>query len=607
MCGIAGYTGSGPALPALLDGLARLEYRGYDSAGVALAGPGGTDVARAVGNLASLRARLDAAEGLSGHAGTAGIGHTRWATHGRVEERNAHPHTSGPVSLVLNGIVENYLALRGSLEADGHELASDTDAEVACALIASLYDGDLGAAVRAASLRMEGHYAFAAMSTSEPGLLAAYRKECPLVIGRGDGEQMLSSDASGFIARTRRAQYLHDGDLALLTPEGVSITCERRRRARRTVETLEWEAAAAEKGGHDTFMAKEIHEQPLALRHTLAGRVHGDGECRLELDEAPLRAARRVTIVACGTSWHAGLIAKHAIERWARIPVDVDVASEYRYREPVVGPGDLVIGVTQSGETADTLAAMRLASRAGAHVIAVTNMEGSAAVRAASQPLLTRAGAEVGVAATKTFTAQVAALLMLGLRLGRLSGALDAGRARELGLELAAVPAKIEAMLPALEAEARQAAGALDGSSFFLFLGRGPGVAVAQEGALKLKEISYIPSDAYAAGEMKHGPIALLSDRTPVICVAAAGQAAAKLASNVQEVRARGAHVIAVSSPSARGALEADLCLEVPDADEMISPLLSVVALQLLSYCIARSRGLNVDQPRNLAKTVTVE
>jgi glucosamine--fructose-6-phosphate aminotransferase (isomerizing) len=623
MCGIVGYVGQRPAQEILLAGLQKLEYRGYDSAGISvIASEDEIESVRAVGNLANLKAAIDAQDAeeegsrpvaVATRAGTTGIGHTRWATHGRVNESNAHPHfdTTNRVHVVVNGIVENYLALKQRLADTGAQFTSETDAEVIAHLIAfHLASGSLVDAVRAAYAELEGHFAFVAMRLDEPDVLVGARKECPLIVGRGDGETFLASAIPAFLAHTRKVQYIENGELVVVTPEGTTFMTPEGDELARDVVEIDWDEETAEKGGYETFMLKEIHEQADAVAETIADRtVRPDGVDLAEeasFDEELLRDVNRIIIVACGTSYHAGLIGRYAIEEWARLPVEMDIASEYRYRNPVVGPGDLVIGITQSGETADTLAAMRLARERGAKVVAITNVMGSQATRDSDGVLYTRAGLEIGVAATKTFVCQVAVIYLLALRLAELRGTLDVEARTRLISELKRVPHEIDALLENLDLSA--VAQQHYRREFFLYLGRHVGLPVALEGALKLKEISYIPTDAYAAGEMKHGPIALLDESTPVVCIATDSPILDKVVSNVQEVRARGAHVIAIAS---EGNIEigehAEEVIRVPELDWMLQPLLAVVPLQVLAYEIARLRGLNVDQPRNLAKTVTVE
>jgi glutamine---fructose-6-phosphate transaminase (isomerizing) len=629
VCGIVGYVGRRPAREFLLDGLKKLEYRGYDSAGISLIVDDRIEAVRSVGNLSALQAKLDldareraGADSRAAAAvlaepqplATTGIGHTRWATHGRVTEENAHPHydSEDRVHVVVNGIVENYIALKERLIAAGNVFTSETDAEVIAHLIAAHYDGDLAAAVRTAYGELEGHFAFVAMSLEEPDTLVGARKACPLVVGRGEGEQFIASAVPAFLAQTRSVQYLENDEIVVLRPGGVTILTSSGEPVERAVERIDWDEATAEKGGFETFMLKEIHEQADAVAETIADRVaRGDGvdlDERDALDEAILAGAKRIVVVACGTAYHAGLIGRYAIEEWARLPVEMDIASEYRYRNPVVGPGDLVIGISQSGETADTLAAMRLARERGATVLAITNTMGSQATREADGVLFTRAGLEIGVAATKTFVSQVAVVYLLGLRLAQLRGTLAPERVAGLVAEIKRLPHCIDQVIADVGPRIGQVADDHWQKEFFLYLGRHVGLSVALEGALKLKEISYIATDAYAAGEMKHGPIALLDDSTPVVCIATDSPVLEKMVSNMQEVRARGAHVIAnTTEGDNRLSSHVDVAIPVPAVDWMLQPILAVIPLQLLAYEIARRRGLNVDQPRNLAKTVTVE
>jgi glutamine---fructose-6-phosphate transaminase (isomerizing) len=613
MCGIVGYVGHRPVQEILLAGLEKLEYRGYDSAGISVHADGRLDSVRAVGNLSALHEAVAAGAGavaVLAPPATSGIGHTRWATHGRVCEENAHPHfdTDNRVHIVVNGIVENYMELKQELLADGVEFTSETDVEVMAHLIARELEGadDLVDAVRAAYARLRGHYAFVAMSVEEPGVLVGARKECPLIVGRGEGEQFVASGIPAFLAHTRQVQFIENDEIVVLRSDGVEFLTAGGAPIERAVESIDWDDEQAEKGGYETFMLKEIYEQADAVAETIADRTaRPDGVDLPELDDAMLRDCRRIVIVACGTSYHAGLIGRYALEEWARVPVELDIASEYRYRNPIVGAGDLVIGITQSGETADTLAAMRLARSRGANVLAVTNIMGSQATRDADGVLFTRSGLEVSVAATKTFTAQVAAMYLLALRMAELRGSLGIERRRELVGEIKRLPHAIAEVLEAGAEAIDRVAERFKDCAFFLYLGRHAGLPVCLEGALKLKEISYTATDAYAAGEMKHGPIALLGEGTPVVVVATDSPVLDKVVSNMQEVRARGATVIAVGGEAA--APHADVLLRVPEADWMLQPLLAVIPLQLLAYRIARLRGLNVDQPRNLAKTVTVE
>jgi glucosamine--fructose-6-phosphate aminotransferase (isomerizing) len=619
MCGIVGYVGERPCLDLLVAGLEKLEYRGYDSAGISIVEDDRIDSVRAVGNLANLRAAVEeqvengGAVAVAAPVATTGVAHTRWATHGRVTEENAHPHgdCSDRIHIVLNGIVENHAELRRELADQGHRFSSETDAEIVAHLIERNYDGDLAEAVRASFAELRGHYAFVAMHAGEPDRLVGARRECPLVAGVGEGEAFLASAIPAFLAETRAAVAIENDEIVTIESSRVTITDADGRPVEREPEEISWDEAAAEKGGYETFMLKEIHEQADAVAETIADRLPGEDGVdlsELELDEEFLRGLRRIVIVACGTSYHAGLVGRYAIEEWARVPVEMDIASEYRYRNPVIDASDLVIGITQSGETADTLAAMRLARENGAKVLAIANVMGSQATRDADTVLYTRAGPEVSVAATKTFVAQVAAMYLLGLRLAELRGTLPPERLRELVAELKRIPSKIETTLAAVEEPAREIAATHSEHEFFLYLGRHIGLPVCLEGALKLKEISYIPTDAYAAGEMKHGPIALLDSSTPVICVATESPVLGKVLSNVEEVRARGAATIAISTQGCERVSEvADQTIEVARTDWILQPIVAILPLQLLAYDIARARGLNVDQPRNLAKTVTVE
>jgi glutamine---fructose-6-phosphate transaminase (isomerizing) len=661
VCGIVGYVGPRPARELLLLGLTRLEYRGYDSAGIAVLVGDQVQAARAVGNLDALRAKLEAGGGANGADGAAhgpalGIGHTRWATHGRVSEANAHPHfdSAGRVHVVVNGIVENYLALKERLLAQGNVFSSETDAEVIAHVVAEHYRGDLASAVRQAFTELDGHYAFVAMSPEEPHTLVGARRECPLVVGRGEGEQFVASAIPAFLSETRSVQYLENGEIVVLSPEGATITTASGEEVTRPSQLVAWDQETVEKGGFESFMLKEIYEQADAVAETISGHIHSEHGVELgiegDLQERQLAEVGRIVIVACGTSYHAGLIGRYAIEEWARVPVELDIASEYRYRNPVIGARDLVIGISQSGETADTLAAMREARERGADVLAITNVAGSQATRESDGVLFTQAGLEIGVAATKTFVCQVALIYLLGLRLAELRGTLPGARVAELVGELRRLPHRIAELIGPLANLAAPYDGAHDGAAelaangsahvaaernrdgprgdgadaafaqvmrvaeehggkeFFLYIGRHIGLPVALEGALKLKEISYIATDAYAAGEMKHGPIALLDDSTPVVCVATDSPVLEKMISNMQEVRARGACVIALTGAEQdRVRPHADVAIAIPAVDWMLQPLLAVIPLQMLAYAIARRRGLNVDQPRNLAKTVTVE
>ncbi|HLW94614.1 MAG TPA: glutamine--fructose-6-phosphate transaminase (isomerizing) [Solirubrobacteraceae bacterium] len=619
MCGIVGYVGNRPAQDIILGGLRKLEYRGYDSAGMSLLEDGEIQTVRAVGNLDHLEAELESRAGGTATAtlvrpATIGIGHTRWATHGRVSVQNAHPLAADEsrIHVVVNGIVSNYMELRTQLLQSGCVFATETDAEVIAHLIATNYSDDLADAVIQTLDRLDGYFAFVAMALEEPHVLVGARRECPLVVGRGEEESFLASALPAFLAHTNRIQYIENGEIVVLRAGSVEIRDAAGAPREREIETIEWDEETAEKGGYETFMLKEIHEQTDALAETIADRTASGHSVDLSdsevFDEDILRGVERVTFIGCGTAYHAGLLGRAAIEAWARLHVEVDVASEYRYRSPILGPGDLVVGISQSGETADTLAAMRLARERGARVIALTNTMGSQATRDSDAVLLTRAGLEVGVAATKTFTAQVAAVFMLALRLAELRETLPAERIAELVAQLRHMPELVEELLERVGPAVEEAAEWCWQAPFFLYIGRQEGVAVALEGALKLKEIAYVSTDAYASGEMKHGPIALLDEQTPVVAVATASPVLSRVVDNIETVQARGAKVIAITTEGdATVAPHVATAIPVPATDPMFQPLLATIPLQLLAYSVARRRGLNVDQPRNLAKTVTVE
>ena len=608
MCGIIGYVGTRPCQDLLLAGLERLEYRGYDSAGLALREDGALGYVRAVGNLQCLK---DAA-GNNGSAATTGVGHTRWATHGKVAIENAHPLTGcdhDRLAVVLNGIVENYRELREALIAEGHEFSSETDAEVVAHLIEQRYEGDLAAAVRAAFRALEGHFTFVALHHDEPDMLVGVRCETPLVVGIGAGEMFLASNAAAFLDETRLVQFPDNGDIVAVTPAGVTFTRPDGTVVEREPLTLDWDMETAEKGGYETFMLKEIYEQPEAVRETIGDRAR-HGRLVLEglgMDDEALRALRRIVIVACGTAYHAGVVGRYAIEEWARIPVEHDVASEWLYRRPVIDPGTLVIGISQSGETRDTVNAMTLARECGAHTVAITNMMGSQITREVDSVLYTRCGLEMAVASTKTFTAQVSLLFLVALKLAGIRGTLPAEELEFIVDAVFELPEKMRFFLDG-DHPIDEVAERYSERPFFLYLGRNIGLPVALEGALKLKEISYIPTEAYSAGEMKHGPIALLDEDTPVVCVATDIHVYDKIVSNIQETRARGAHVIAIATDGNEDIQHhADDVIYVPKTPNFLQAVLAALPLQLLAYRIARRRGLNVDQPRNLAKTVTVE
>jgi glutamine---fructose-6-phosphate transaminase (isomerizing) len=609
VCGIIGYVGSRAAKGLLLQGLERLEYRGYDSSGLALHESEGLEYLRAVGNLGFLKK----AAGSNGSTSNHGLGHTRWATHGAVSERNAHPLTGcedSRLAIVLNGIVENYRELKASLEAEGHSFKSETDAEVVVHLLERHYDGDLVAAVRATYGELEGHFAFVVIHDDHPDLLVGTRRQCPLVVGVGDGEMFLASSIAAFLRETRSVQLIEDGEVVAITPEGARFFAEVGEVEHKDIEPVDWDDESAEKGGYETFMLKEIYEQPEAVRETIGDRARR-GKLVLEgigLSELEIQNLRRIVIIACGTAYHAGVVGRYIIEEWARIPVEPDIASEWRYRNPVLSKDTLVIGISQSGETADTIAAMQLARQQGARTLAITNLMGTQITREVDSVLYTRAGLEIGVAATKTFTAQVALLSLLALKLAQVRRTIPEDEIEFILEELYDLPAKMEQFLdgnhPIEEIAERH-----HQKPFFLYLGRHIGLPIALEGALKLKEISYIPTEAYSAGEMKHGPIALLDSETPVVCVATDQKVIyEKVVSNIQEVRARGAQVIAIATDGNEDIQHhADDVIYVPRTPAFLQAVLAVLPLQLLAYRIARLRGLNVDQPRNLAKTVTVE
>jgi glutamine---fructose-6-phosphate transaminase (isomerizing) len=609
MCGIIGYVGPREAKPLLLGGLERLEYRGYDSAGIALREEDGLDFVRCVGNLQRLKQQA----GSNGSHSRHGLGHTRWATHGAVNDENAHPLTGcedSKLAIVLNGIVENYRELKESLVADGHTFTSQTDAEVVAHLIERHYGGDLAEAVQGAYEQLEGHFSFVVIHGDHPDLLVGARCQTPLVVGVGDGEMFLASSIAAFLRETRRVQFIEDGEIVAITPAGATFLESDGAVREAEVMEVDWDDESAEKGGYETFMLKEIYEQPESVRETIGDRVR-HGELVLEslgLTETELRNLRRIVVVACGTAYHAGVVGRYVIEEWARIPVEPDIASEWIYRNPVLSKDTLVIGISQSGETRDTVNAMKLAKASGARTLAITNLMGTQITREADAVLYTRCGLEVGVAASKTFTAQVALLCLVALKLAQVRKTLPADEIEFILDRLYELPEKIEAFLDG-DHPVEEIAQRFHDKQFFLYLGRHIGLPVALEGALKLKEISYIPTDAYSAGEMKHGPIALLEEGTPVVVVATDQKGIYdKVVSNIQETRARGAHVIAIATDGNEDIQHhADDVIYVPRSPAFLQSVLAVVPLQLLAYRIARLRGLNVDQPRNLAKTVTVE
>jgi glutamine---fructose-6-phosphate transaminase (isomerizing) len=625
MCGIVGYVGKKRVVPVIIDGLKKLEYRGYDSAGIAVAGNGAGEmqVRRAEGKLRN----LEEAVRLKPLEGTYGIGHTRWATHGRPTEENAHPHRdcTGKIVVVHNGIVENYLALKKKLIEEGHKFSTETDTEVIAHLIEKnfLHHGNghrpsLEEAVRKTVKQLTGVFALAVISQEEPNKIVAARNGPPAVIGLGDDEYFVASDVPALLPHTRDLFFLHDGDLAVITPSGVQLTDFDGNPVKREVQHVTWDPIMAEKGGFKHFMLKEIHEQPRAVRDTTLGRVSLDsGKVfleEMEVTEDELRNVQKINIAACGTSWHAALAGKFMIERLARIPVDVDYASEWRYRDPIISSKEITLLITQSGETADTIAAQREAKAKGSKTLAICNVVGAMIAREAAGTIYTHAGPEIGVASTKAFTAQLTALFLLALYLGELRGTTSTEEAKKYIDELLKIPHKLESLLARdeeCEALAKQYYRVQD----FLFLGRGIHYPIALEGALKLKEISYIHAEGYPAGEMKHGPNALIDENLPVVMVATQDTRDPnsvlryeKTMSNVKEVKARGGKVIAIATEGDEEIRESvDHVLYVPHAPELLLPILEVVPLQLLAYHIAVRRGCDVDQPRNLAKSVTVE
>ena len=614
MCGIVGYTGLDTAKDILVSGLKRLEYRGYDSAGVALelerAGGASIDVFRRVGKVAGLESELAHVD----HESTCGIGHTRWATHGRPSTANAHPHTScdGRIAIVHNGIIENFAELREELEGRGHVFTSDTDTEVFAHLIEEAYAeaGDLMEAVRVATTRVVGAYGLAVVCADEPGAIAVARKDSPIIIGRGERGSYVASDVIAMIDATRDVVVLEDGQFALLTPEGISYTNVEGNPIEPATTHIDWDIDMAEKGGYPDFMLKEIHEQPRVVRDTLVGRMVG-GE--LNIDELGLTMEEldlidRVYVIACGTSYHAGLIAKNLIEAWARIPCEVEAASEFRYRNPIITPSTLVVAVSQSGETADTLAAIRDARIKGAKVFGITNVVGSPVARESDGVIYTKANKEIAVASTKSFIGQVVSLTLLALLLSQVKGKLTTGQVRMLFRELGDTAEQIQWIMDTQGDAIREAAEACRDAQSALFVGRGMGAAISYEGALKLKEISYLHAEAYAAGEMKHGPIALIDPGFPVIAVATKSAVYDKTVSNLKECEARGAKIIAVATEGDEEIREiADHVIYIPPVRDAFSAITATVPLQLLAREVALMRGCDVDQPRNLAKSVTVE
>jgi len=606
MCGIVGYIGPRQATPILVNGLRRLEYRGYDSAGVAVWENGGVRLVRCQGKLRGLIEKLEAEPA----PGSVGIGHTRWATHGRPSDVNAHPHRVGRVSVVHNGIIENHMALRHELEASGSKFSSETDTEIVAHLVAAEIESatDLTAAVQKALLKVVGAFAIVVMDEKNPETLVAAKNASPLVVGLGEGENFIASDVTAILDETKEMLFIEEGEIVTVTRDSVVITDLEGKPVTRESKTIRWTAAQAEKDGYRHYMAKEIHEQPRAVADTLAGRVDLEHDTVvLDGNDIDVSNIKRIVMVACGTSYHSSLVGKFLIEQMSRIPVEVDLASEYRYRDPVVNKTDLVIAISQSGETADTMGAVQLAKERGAKVLAISNVLESSIPRLADYAFYTHAGPEIGVASTKAFTTQLVSLTLIAIHLGRQTGKLAPEKARELLAELVTLPNKMADLIEH-GAQLQVIARRYGNSKGFLFMGRGNQYPIALEGALKLKEISYIHAEGYSAGEMKHGPIALIDENLPVVVLVPQGPLYEKTVSNLTEVRAREGKIIAIASRGDKeiGAL-ADEVVMIPNTLPELQPILSVVPLQQLSYYVADHKGTDIDQPRNLAKSVTVE
>jgi glucosamine--fructose-6-phosphate aminotransferase (isomerizing) len=606
MCGIVGYIGARQATPIIVNGLRRLEYRGYDSAGIAVWNDGVTRVVRCRGKLKGLEDKLVKEPA----PGSLGIGHTRWATHGKPSDENAHPHKVGGVSVVHNGIIENHLALRQELMAQGAKFTSETDTEIFAHLIDRALAGgvDLTTAVRRSLAKVHGAYAIVVIDDKDPNTMVAAKNSSPLVIGLGDGENYIASDITAILSETRKMIFVEEGEIVTLTRAGVTITDFEGKPHKREPKVITWSATQAEKGGYKHYMLKEIHEQPRAIADTLVGRVDLEkDDVILDGVDLDVKKLKRMIFIACGTSYHASLVGEFLIESLARIPVEVDLASEFRYRDPIVGPGDLIVAVSQSGETLDTMEAVRECKRKGATVLAISNVIESSIPRLADHTFYTHAGPEIGVASTKAFTTQLVSMVLLAIYLGRRTGNLPQARARELLAELVQLPTKMQEVVdhaPQLQVMARRYGNAKG----FLFLGRGNQFPIALEGALKLKEISYIHAEGYAAGEMKHGPIALIDEHLPVVILVPQGPSYDKVVSNLAEVRARSGKVLAIAT---RGDADiggaADDVVLIPQTPVELQPILTVLPLQLLAYYVADFKGTDIDQPRNLAKSVTVE
>lgn len=608
MCGIVGYIGERQAYPILIEGLKKLEYRGYDSAGVALLCNGRLELAKSVGRLAALEDKV----GQSTPPGCTGIGHTRWATHGRPSDANAHPHTdcSGEFVVIHNGIIENYLPIKAWLQESGHRFCSETDTEVLAHLAEHFYNGNLRDTMRKIMAHVHGSYGLVLMTSREPEVLVCARKDSPLIIGLGEGENFIASDIPALLKYTRKTYLLNDGELALITKSAVHVENDKGERLTKQVFHVKWDAVSAEKEGYEHFMRKEIHEQPRAVRDTLRGRLTDEGQVNLhELGLPPerVRALRKIVMVACGTAYHAGLVGKYVFEKLLRIPVEVDVASEFRYRDPLLTPDTLVVVISQSGETADTLAALRLAREKGCTVVAVTNVVGSSVSREADHVIYTWAGPEIAVASTKAYTTQLAVLYLLALQLATLTGAMSSADIMQITAALQELPFQIDGLLHK-EDQLKDFARRLSGWEDTFFIGRGLDYAVALEGSLKLKEISYIHAEAYAAGELKHGTLALITENIPVIALLCQPGLYEKMWSNVQEVKARDASILVITMEGQEiKAGSAEAVFTIPATIPVLAPVLAVIPLQLIAYHTAVLRGCDVDKPRNLAKSVTVE
>lgn len=609
MCGIVGYIGRNEAWSVLIEGLKRLEYRGYDSAGLAVLRDGVIDVRKSVGKLKVLESLVRE----DPPAGCVGIGHTRWATHGRPSDENAHPHTdcSGRITVVHNGIIENYAELKSRLEAAGHKFSSETDTEVAAHLIEEYYTGDLAGAVRRAAAELQGSFALVVMAQEEPEQLVGARRHSPLVVGLGEGESFLASDVAAFLKHTRRVIYVDDDNVAVVLRDGVRLFDLDGNVVEKSPTVVDWDAAMAERGGYEHFMLKEIHEQPRALRETMRGRLSSEADRvdlpGINLTEEEIRHIDRIVMIACGTAYHASIVGKYAIEQLCRIPVEVDVASELRYRDPIIDERTLAIVISQSGETIDTIVGLREAKSKGAKVIAITNVVGSLAARESDGVLYTYAGPEIAVASTKAYTTQLMVLYLIALYLAQVRRSIDESCAAKLRTALWELPGQAEVVLNDY-AEVIKAAERYYCFNGFLYMARGVNIASALEGALKMKEIAYLHAEGYPAGEMKHGPIAMIDPTFVTVAIAVKSKTYDKMLNNIKEVKARSGEVVAIANIHDHTIESyADRVIRVPETDELLSPVLVAIPLQLLAYYVAYNRGPNIDQPRNLAKTVTVE